>query len=93
MPYDAETILESVRKTGRLLVVDESFKFCGYGAEIISMVAQRGMDLLKQAPRQIAPLHTTIPFSPPLEDYVFPNPEKVANEIRAMVGSTVKVGV
>ncbi|MHB9035971.1 MAG: alpha-ketoacid dehydrogenase subunit beta [Armatimonadota bacterium] len=93
MPYDAETILESVRKTGRLLVVDESFKFCGYGAEIISMVAQRGMDLLKQAPRQIAPLHTTIPFSPPLEDYVFMNPEKVANEIRAMVGSSVKVGV
>lgn len=93
MPYDADTILESVRKTGRLLVVDESFKFCGYGSEIISMVAQQGMDLLKQAPRQIAPLNTTVPFSPPLEDFVFPSPEKVANEIRAMVGSTVKAGV
>ncbi len=93
MPYDADTILKSVGKTGRLLVVDESFQFCGYGSEIISMVVQRGMSLLKQAPRQVAPLNTTVPFSPPLEDYVFPTPEKVANEIRSMVGSSAKVGV
>ncbi|MCL5105607.1 MAG: alpha-ketoacid dehydrogenase subunit beta [Armatimonadetes bacterium] len=93
MPYDAETILESVRKTGRLLVVDEGFRFCGYGSEIISMVVEREMDALKQPPRQLNPLHTTIPFSPPLEDFVFPNPEKIANEIRAMVGSCLKVGV
>ncbi len=93
MPYDAETILASVRKTGRLLVVDESFRFCGYGSEIIAMVVERAMDSLKQAPKQINPIHTTIPFSPPMEDYVFPNPEKIANEIRAMVGSSVKAGV
>ncbi|MHB9038012.1 MAG: alpha-ketoacid dehydrogenase subunit beta [Armatimonadota bacterium] len=93
MPYDAETILESVRKTGRLLVVDESFRFCGYGSEIISMVVEREMDVLRTAPKQVTPLHTTIPFSPPLEDYVYPSPEKIANEIRAMVGSCVKVGV
>lgn len=86
MPYDAETILESVKKTGRLLVVDESFPYCGYASEIIAMVARRGMELLKQPPRQVTPLNTTIPFSPPMEDYVFQSPEKVAAEIRSMMG-------
>lgn len=86
MPYDADTILSSVRKTGRLLVVDEGYRYCGFGSEIISMVVERDMAALKQPPAQITTMHTTIPFSPPMEDYVFNSPEKVANRIRAMFG-------
>lgn len=93
MPYDADTILESVRKTGRLLVVDEGFRYCGYGSEIISMVVERAMESLKDRPRQLTTLHTTIPFSPPLEEFVLPNPVKIANEIRTVMGKVREMGV
>jgi len=87
MPYDAETILASVRKTGRLLVVDEGFRYCGYGSEIIARVVEEAMDALRQPPRQFTTLHTTIPFSPPMENYVFPNAAKIADVIRSMMGA------
>jgi pyruvate/2-oxoglutarate/acetoin dehydrogenase E1 component len=86
MPYDAETILASVRKTGRLLVVDEGFRYCGFASEIIAFVTENAMDALRESPRQLTTLHTTIPFSPPMEEYVFPNPDKIAGVARAMVG-------
>ena len=86
-PYDAETILESVRKTGRLLVVDEGFRFCGFASEIIAMVVENAMDALKAAPKQLTTMHTTIPFSPPMEDYVFPNPSKIVDAARAVLGA------
>ncbi len=85
MPYDGETILASVRKTGRLLIVDEGFRFCGFASEVIAFVVENAMDALRQPPRQLTTLHTTIPFSPPMEDYVFPNPNRIADEIRAML--------
>jgi acetoin:2,6-dichlorophenolindophenol oxidoreductase subunit beta len=87
MPYDAETILASVRKTGRLLTADEGFRYCGFGSEIISMVSEKAFDALKQSPRQVTPLHTTIPFSPPMEDYVFPSAAKIADAIRSMMSA------
>lgn len=93
MPYDSDTILESVKKTGRLLVVDEGFRYCGYGSEIISMVVERGMDLLRDRPRQLTTRHSTIPFSPPLEEFILPNPTKIADEIRAMMGKSTEAGV
>ena len=93
MPYDKETILQSVHKTGRLLVVDEGFRYCGYGSEIISMVCENALEALDERPRQFTTMHTTIPFSVPLDDYVFPNPDKMANEIRAMLGTRATVGV
>ena len=85
MPYDGETILASVRKTGRLLVVDEGFRYCGFGSEIIAFVAENALDALRQPPKQLTTMHTTIPFSPPMEDYVFANPERVADTVRAML--------
>lgn len=85
MPYDGEAILASVRKTGRLLVVDEGFRYCGFASEIISFVTENAMSALLCAPRQLTTMHTTIPFSPPMEDYVFPNPDRVAEVVRAML--------
>jgi pyruvate dehydrogenase E1 component beta subunit len=87
MPYDSETILASVRKTGRLLVADEGFRFCGFASEIISMVVENAMDALKAAPKQITPLFTTIPFSPPMEEYVFPNPDKIVDAAKAVLSA------
>ena len=85
MPYDAETILASVRKTGRLLVVDEGFRYCGFASEIIARVVESAMDALKAPPRQLTPLHTTVPFSPPMEAYMFPNPDKIVEAARAVL--------
>jgi len=85
MPYDGETILASVRKTGRLLVVDEGYRYCGFASEIVAFVAENAMDALRQPPRQLTTMHTTIPFSPPMEDYVFPNPDRIAAAVRGMI--------
>ncbi|MFA6239933.1 MAG: alpha-ketoacid dehydrogenase subunit beta [Candidatus Hydrogenedentales bacterium] len=87
MPYDGEAILKSVRKTGRLLVVEEGFRFCGFGSEIIAHVVENAMDALRVPPKQLTTMHTTIPFSPPMEDYVFPNPERVVDAVRAMLSA------
>ncbi len=87
MPYDGETILASVRKTGRLLVVDEGFRYCGFASEIISFAVENAMDALRRPPCQLTTMHTTIPFSPPLEDYVFPNAGRVADAVRSMMKS------
>jgi len=92
MPYDSGAILESVRKTGHLLVVDEGFRYCGFGSEIIAMVVERAMDSLRQPPRQLTAMHTTVPFSPPMEGCVFPNPTKIADAARAVLTHR-KVGV
>lgn len=85
IPYDGETILRSVRKTKRLLVVDEGFRYCGFASEIIAFVTENAMTALSQPPRQLTTMHTTIPFSPPMEDYVFPNPDRVADAVRSML--------
>lgn len=85
MPYDGRTILDSVRKTGRLLVVDEGFRYCGFGSEIVAFVVENAMDALKQPPRQLTTMHTTIPFSPPMEEYVFTNSDGIAESVRAML--------
>ncbi|MBX7256004.1 MAG: alpha-ketoacid dehydrogenase subunit beta [Candidatus Hydrogenedentes bacterium] len=87
MPYDGEAVLTSVRKTGRLLVVEEGFRFCGLGSEIIAHTVENAMDALRVPPKQLTTMHTTIPFSPPLEDYVFPNPERVVDAVRAMMSA------
>ncbi len=66
-PLDFETIHESVRKTGRLLIVDEDFAPFGVGAEIAARMADVGFDDLDAPIRRINGLHTPTPYSPPLE--------------------------
>ena len=82
-PLDVETILESVRKTHRLVVVDEDTPRCGLAADIVALVAQKAFDYLDSAPKMVTPPHTPVPFSPVLEDIFIPSREKVAETIRA----------
>jgi 2-oxoisovalerate dehydrogenase E1 component len=81
-PLDLGTILESVHKTGRLLVADESYGPCGIGAEIAALVADRGFDDLDAPIRRLNGLHTPIPYSPPLEKAVVPDVDAVVRAIR-----------
>ena len=66
-PLDIDTILASVHKTGRLLVVDEDYGPCGIGAEIGTQVMERGFDDLDAPVARLTGAHTPVPYSPPLE--------------------------
>ncbi len=81
-PLDMPTILESVHKTGRLLVVDETFAPCGIGAEIIAQVNAHGFDDLDAPPQRLNGAHTPTPYSPTLEAAVVPNAQTITQAIR-----------
>jgi 2-oxoisovalerate dehydrogenase E1 component len=81
-PLDVDTILESVHKTGRLLVADETFAPCGVGAEIAAQVMERGFDDLDAPVRRLHGAHTPTPYSPALEKAVVPDSDAVARAIR-----------
>jgi 2-oxoisovalerate dehydrogenase E1 component len=85
VPLDVDTIIASVAKTGRLLVVDEAFPMCGIGAEIAAAVMEQAFDEL-DAP--VGRLHTdpvTFPFSPSLEDEIVVNVNKIMNAAKAVL--------
>lgn len=83
-PFDLETVLQSLAKTGRLLVVHESPTSCGVGAEIVRQVTERGFGLLKQAPRVLGGRDVPIPFSKPLESAVVPQVGDIVRTLRGM---------
>lgn len=86
-PLDKKTILASVQKTGRLLVVHQACKTGGFGAEIGAMVAEEGFEFLVGPIRRLGALDVPVPFSPKLEDYVLPNEQKIVKEVMEMVGA------
>jgi pyruvate/2-oxoglutarate/acetoin dehydrogenase E1 component len=86
-PLDKKTILASVQKTGRLLVVHQACKTGGFGAEIGAMVAEEGFESLVGPIRRLGALDVPVPFSPKLEDHVLPNEQKVIKEVIEMVGA------
>jgi 2-oxoisovalerate dehydrogenase E1 component len=81
-PLDVPTIAASVKKTGRLLVVDEAFAPCGLGAEIAAQIADLGFDDLDAPIRRLNGAFTPTPYSPPLEKAVVPQVEQIAEAIR-----------
>jgi 2-oxoisovalerate dehydrogenase E1 component len=81
-PLDIETIARSVRKTGRLLIVDEAFASFGIGAEIAAQLSDRGFDDLDAPIRRLNGAATPTPYSPPLESAVVPNVDAIAQAIR-----------
>jgi len=86
VPMDHDTIIHSVGKTGRLIVVDEGHRSAGVGAEIAAMVAERAFESLRKPIRRIATLDVPIPFSPPLERFVEPTVAKIVATAMDLVG-------
>jgi 2-oxoisovalerate dehydrogenase E1 component len=84
-PLDTASILASVRKTGRLLVVDEAFGPCGIGAEIAAHVADAGFDDLDAPIRRLNGAFAPTPYSPSLEAAVTPSVAAIADAIRALL--------
>ena len=85
VPLDIETILASVRKTGRLLVVHESPARCGIGAEIVRRVVEEGFEYLRAPPRVLAGAELPMPFSPPLEEVCLPQKDTIIAAIKALM--------
>lgn len=81
-PLDMNTILTSLHKTGRLLVVDEAFGPCGVGAEIAARVMEAAFDDLDAPVRRLNGVHAPTPYSPPLESAVVPSAEQIAQAVR-----------
>ncbi|MBI1186021.1 MAG: alpha-ketoacid dehydrogenase subunit beta [Alphaproteobacteria bacterium] len=84
-PFDEETLLESVEKTGRLVIVDESPPRCGLAADIASIVAEKAFKALKAPIRKVTCPHTPVPFAPALEDEYMPNPRRIEAAIREVL--------
>jgi 2-oxoisovalerate dehydrogenase E1 component len=84
-PLDTATILKSVAKTGRLLIVDESFAPCGVGAEIAAQLSDRGFDDLDAPIRRLNGIHTPTPYSPSLESALVPDVDAIAQAIRDLI--------
>ena len=82
VPMDAETIINSVRKTGRAVIVDEGVLRGGITAEIATLIMQKAFDYLHAPIEQVANENTPIPFSPPLEKFVRPNQEKIYQVVK-----------
>jgi pyruvate dehydrogenase E1 component beta subunit len=81
-PLDLDTILESVEKTGHLVLVDQAPRHSSVAAVIAGDVAEHGFGSLKAPIRLVTALDTTVPYSEPLEAYVLPDEDKVVDAVR-----------
>jgi pyruvate/2-oxoglutarate/acetoin dehydrogenase E1 component len=85
-PFDYDTVLASLRKTRRLVVVHEANRRSGIGGEIVSQVVERGFELLDAAPRIVAGLDVPMPYNRGLEALVIPQEARIRDGILAVLG-------
>ena len=81
-PLDIETILNSVKKTGRLVIAHQAVRFCGVGAEIVAQVQEKAFDHLDAPIQRVATPHVIIPVNRTLEQSLFPQEEQVVKAVK-----------
>jgi pyruvate/2-oxoglutarate/acetoin dehydrogenase E1 component len=84
-PLDKRTIINSVKKTGRLVIVSEDCKTAGVSAEIAALVSEGALDYLDAPIKRVAEPDTPIPFSPPLEQFVIPNEKSIIRAVKEII--------
>jgi acetoin:2,6-dichlorophenolindophenol oxidoreductase subunit beta len=84
-PLDEETILSSVARTHHLVVVDEDNPRCSAATDIAALVADQGFDTLDAPIKLITAPHTPVPFSPPMEQFYIPGPERIVDTVRSIL--------
>ena len=92
VPLDRATLLGSIRKTGRLLVVDTSWISCGVSAEIAALAADEAFDALTGPVRRLGMKPVACPVSKPLENEFYPSARTIAAEVFAMLGRAAPQG-
>ncbi len=85
VPMDKQTVINSVKKTGRIVIVTEDCKTGGVGAEIAAIVAEEALDYLDAPIKRVAEPDTPIPFSPSLEQFVLPSEERIIKAVKEIV--------
>lgn len=85
-PLDREGILSAVQKTGRVVIAEEGCRTGGVGAEIAATIAEEALDYLDAPLKRVAALDSPIPFSIPLEEFIFPDEAKLIAAVREMFG-------
>jgi 2-oxoisovalerate dehydrogenase E1 component beta subunit len=84
LPLDRDAILATARKTGKVLVVHEDRLTGGFGGEIAALIAEHAFDSLDGPVRRLAAADTHTAFSPPLEEFILPNSNKIIEAIRSL---------
>jgi pyruvate/2-oxoglutarate/acetoin dehydrogenase E1 component len=84
-PLDKKTIIDSVKKTGRLVIVSEDCKTAGVSSEISAMISEEVIDYLDAPVKRVTAPDTPIPFSPPLERYVIPNEQHIIKAVKEII--------
>jgi pyruvate/2-oxoglutarate/acetoin dehydrogenase E1 component len=84
VPLDKKTILESVKKTSKLVIVDEDYERCGFASEIAAMVAEEGLFYLDSPIKRVATPNVPIPYSPALEKVVIPDEDRIIKTVKQM---------
>jgi pyruvate dehydrogenase E1 component beta subunit len=85
-PMDEAAILNSIKKTHRLVVVDEDTPRCSVATDVIALVADQAFDYLDAPCKMITAPHTPVPFSPGLEDTYIPSAETIVSTVKALMG-------
>jgi len=85
VPLDKQAIVNSLKKTGRIVLVTEDCKTGGVSAEIAAVVAEEALDYLDAPIKRVAEPDTPIPFSPPLEQFVIPNEKSIVKAVKNIV--------
>jgi 2-oxoisovalerate dehydrogenase E1 component beta subunit len=85
VPFDEETVLASVRKTGRAVIAHEAVLTAGFGGEIAARIAEKAFQFLDSPVKRVAAFDAPTPFAPTLEQAVLPNAQSIANAIREVV--------
>jgi pyruvate dehydrogenase E1 component beta subunit len=86
-PLDEETILASIRKTHRLVVVQETWPKCSVSSEVAAVAAEKALDYLDEPVVRVTAHEVPTPFAPVLEEYVLPNEEKIVAAVREIAGA------
>ena len=84
-PLDTDSIFSSVKKTGRLVVVDEDSSRCGFAADVVAIATQEVFSSLKSAPQMVVPPFVPVPFAKNLEDAYIPSAAKVEDAVRKVM--------
>lgn len=86
VPLDESALLESVKKTNKVLLLHEASKFGGFGAELAAIIAEKAFEYLDGPIVRVGSLNTPVPFSPPLEQAFLPNAARVVEAAKNLVG-------
>jgi pyruvate/2-oxoglutarate/acetoin dehydrogenase E1 component len=85
VPLDVKTIVKSVKKTGRLVLVDQAPRHASAAVVIAGEVAEQGFQYLKAPVKMVTALDTSVPYSEPMERYVLPSEEKIVQGVKSVL--------